>query len=355
MRKRAYFIILTILLSLTLAFTSCTKRIPAPEPTTTYRIHTEAQAAYLQGGTDDISYYADGTEEKSRPLPVILDFTALSDDYIEAELSESIAFDEVYRYEIQGKTARIYNLKVGTTYYYRAKKSSGETSDIRAFRTEETCPRNLYIDGVTNARDLGGYQTESGRVRQGLLFRTARLNKNSVDTPVATITEKGIKTMLEELKVKTEIDLRKTSTNEIGGLTASVLGSTVNYVNCPMTYNADMLSANDESLLKFFKLLADESNYPIFFHCSIGTDRTGFCAYLLLTLLGVKQEEVYRDYLFSNFGSIGGDRGLTNVGGFALFIAIQEGSTQAQKVENYLLSIGAKQQEIDAFKRIMIE
>ena len=122
-----------------------------------------------------------------------------------------------------------------------------------------------------------------------------------------------------------------------------------------MTYNADMLSANDESLLKFFKLLADESNYPIFFHCSIGTDRTGFCAYLLLTLLGVKQEEVYRDYLFSNFGSIGGDRGLTNVGGFALFIAIQEGSTQAQKVENYLLSIGAKQQEIDAFKRIMIE
>jgi protein tyrosine/serine phosphatase len=51
-------------------------------------------------------------------------------------------------------------------------------------------------------------------------------------------------------------------------------------------------------------VLADESNYPIFFHCAIGTDRTGTLAYLINGLLGVPEEDLYYDYCFSNFGAI---------------------------------------------------
>ena len=354
-RNKLPAILVALLLAIALLCTSCAKSVSPPEAQETYPIHTELQAAYLSALVDDVSPYADGTEEKSRPLPVTIDFSDISDDYIKAEFSEDVSFEDALTVDIREKKAEIYNLKVGTKYYVRAKTSEGKTGEIRAFLTEDACPRNLYISGVTNARDLGGYTTPNGKIRQGLLYRTGRLNHNKTETPEPSITEAGIRTMVDDLKIKTEVDLRKSSNNEIGGLTASVLGESVSYHNLPMSYDLDMLSANDDSLCELFRLLSDESNYPLFFHCSIGTDRTGYSAFLMLTVLGASQEDIYRDYMFSNFGAIGSDRTILNVMGFALYIALQEGATQQRKAENYLLSIGVKQEEIDAFRRIMIE
>ena len=39
-------------------------------------------------------------------------------------------------------------------------------------------------------------------------------------------------------------------------------------------------------------------------HCSIGTDRTGVICFLINALLGVSEEDLYKDYLFSMFGMI---------------------------------------------------
>ena len=342
------------LLLVTLLFTSCAKVEPTFNAEGQYRIHTQAQADYLAGPTNKIADYANGKKELSRPLPVLLLFSE-EEEIAQAELSESPTFENSFTAEVKKGTAEVYNLKIGATYYYRTVKKNGEKGEISAFETEDVCPRNLMIDGVTNARDLGGYQTAKGKIKQGLLFRTAKLNKNKKDSPTLLITQKGIDTMVNTLKVKTEVDLRETSNNEIGGLTASVLGESVNYQNCPMTANDDMVTANDDSLRKLFTLLADESNYPLFFHCSIGTDRTGYSAFLMLTVLGVTEEDVYRDYLFSNFGNIGSNRTMLNVSGFALFLALQEGSTQQERAENFLLGIGVTKEQISSFRRIMIE
>ena len=134
-----------------------------------------------------------------------------------------------------------------------------------------------------------------------------------------------------------------------------MLGPTVNYVNCPMNYDTDMPLTNNDSIRKLFGTLAKEENYPVFFHCSIGTDRTGYTAFLMLTILGAKQEDIYRDYLFSNFGNIGGNRTTMNVLGFSIFIATQEGADLKEKAENYLLNLGVTMDEINSFRRIMIE
>ncbi|MBQ7713070.1 MAG: tyrosine-protein phosphatase [Clostridia bacterium] len=347
--------IVAILLLIALLAAGCAETaILAPDPLA-IRLHTERQAEYLADKFGAVASYADGTKELSRPLPALIKLSDDPNEYLQVEYSESVTFDDPFVLPVTAGTAEIYNLKVGVTYYYRGIKASGERGEIGAIRADAALPRNLFIDGVTNARDLGGYETPNGKVRQGLLYRTAKLNKNKTEAPTPLITEGGIDTMLNVLKVKTEIDLRLVEDNEIGGLTASVLGPTVTYLNCPMTYGANMPFANDDSIRKIFRTLSQKESYPLFFHCSIGTDRTGFIAFLALTLLGVSAEEIYRDYLFSNFGKIGRNRSVLNVMVHSLFLSQQEGEDYAEKAENYLLNLGVTEAEIEAFRDIMIE
>lgn len=88
-------------------------------------------------------------------------------------------------------------------------------------------PRNLYVGGVTNVRDIGGYTTLSGdTVRQGRIIRCGKLHSSD---GTQRISAKGIAQMRDDLGVKSEIDLRKASSNEYGGVTNSMLGADVNY------------------------------------------------------------------------------------------------------------------------------
>lgn len=72
---------------------------------------------------------------------------------------------------------------INQPYYWKVVATAGNlsvTSAVRAFRTEDQAPRLLRIDGVPNVRDLGGRKAMRGkRVRQGLVYRTARLNDNA--------------------------------------------------------------------------------------------------------------------------------------------------------------------------------
>ena len=45
-----------------------------------------------------------------------------------------------------------------------------------------------------------------------------------------------------------------------------------------------------------FAIFGNKDNYPIVMHCSIGTDRTGMLAFLINSLLGVSEEDLYKDY-----------------------------------------------------------
>ena len=51
---------------------------------------------------------------------------------------------------------------------------------------------------------------------------------------------------------------------------------------------------------EFFKLLQQEKNLPLLFHCSAGKDRTGMGAALILYALGVDEQTIMEDYLASN-------------------------------------------------------
>jgi protein tyrosine/serine phosphatase len=61
-----------------------------------------------------------------------------------------------------------------------------------------------------------------------------------------------------------------------------------------MRLNRD--EATTAILADIFSLLADESSYPLVFHCLGGKDRTGVVAALVLGVLGVADEDIARDY-----------------------------------------------------------
>jgi hypothetical protein len=164
--------------------------------------------------------------------------------------------------------------------------------------------------------------------------------------------------MSEEMGIKTEIDLR--SPTEAGNLSESVIpGASLIYI--PIGGYGDAFSdstVGKQAYQKLFSTLANENNYPIYYHCTGGADRTGTVSFLLNALLGVDEETLIKDYEFTSF-SIYHMRN-TQEGDYAPRfkefrnkLEAFEGSTLQEKVENYLLSIGVTENEIYNIRAII--
>lgn len=320
-------------------------------------LHTDVQRAFISNPPELVNLFARGVEELSRPLKPSFSWDGEVKPYT-VYLSEHSDYSDSFVYEVEENKVSFTNLKIDTKYYYKA-VSDDEIVKEDSFLTSDEVIRTMYVSGVTNVRDLGGYPTSEGILNQGIIYRTGRINQNSTETPTLKINEKGIHVMLNEMKVKSEIDLRMVSDNEVGGLTegVGVLGETVKYYQCPMSYSSSMNGdLNDESLRKVFSILGNKDNYPTFFHCSIGTDRTGYVAWLINACLGVDEENLWRDYLFSNFGNIGSPRTMLHIkDGYVSAIKRCKGKTLKDKATNYLLDKGVKQEEIDVIKQMMLD
>lgn len=339
--------LLLIILIICLSFLfSCKKNIPDNIESPHYSIHTGEQNKYLEGDYALISLYAKGVEELSRPNPVTLTF----DESYRGKtllLSTDYYFKTYESYVIESSTLSIYNLYLNKIYYYKV------DDKIYDFKILDMTLRNIYVDGLTNVRDLGGYETDNGLIKQGLLYRGSKLNDDESTT--ALITDSGIDTMLNQLHIKTEIDLRTVSDLENGGLTSSILGSSVNYISYPLVSGGNILLLNKDEFKGLFEILADEANYPIYFHCSIGTDRTGALAFLINGLLGASKDDLYKDFLFSNFGLIGSNRTKSAIDTYINTVSTAIGDTLSKQIYNYLVSLGVSSSDLDKVISIMME
>ena len=303
--------------------------------------HTTLQQQYLDDNYLNYAKYADGTEEKSRPQPINIEVKKATS--IKLSLNEDLS--DAKEYAVTDGKAEIYNLYSDTTYYYQVDKK------VQSFKTAPGV-RNLYIDGVTNVRDIGAYKTADGKsLKQGLLYRSAKFNADESTT--AVITDNGLNT-IHELGIKTEIDLRRTDNNENGGITSSPLGSSVTYYSQPMQSSGNIMTLNKDNLPAVFAILGNADNYPLVFHCSIGTDRTGYIAFLIEALCGLSEEDLYRDYLFSNFGLIYSIRTFSDVSNYLKGLRTSEGSDNSTKAYNYLVSCGVASTDLDNIKTLLI-
>lgn len=347
---------LLLLFLLSVAVVGCDNNEEEIVVDATYEIHTELQKNYLAGDYNYATLYAKGVEELSKPNAVTISWEVESENSVDKYtfyLSESDSFSDTREFETTTNKVELINLKINTVYYwyvgYQLNGVSNKT-DTKTFMIDATTPRNLCIDGLTNVRDLGGYKiVDNKHSNQGLIYRSSRLNENETTTNL--ITEAGIKEMLEVLKIKSELDIRRTGEN--GDITTSPLGSSVNYFSVPMESGGNCILLNTAVIKDAFAILGNEDNYPVVIHCSIGTDRTGMLCFLINALLGVSEEDLYRDYMFSNFGNIGGSRSSSIIDKYLNLIKRSEGDSLAEQTYNYLLSIDVNETDLNNLIRIM--
>ena len=339
-------------------------------------IHTDAQKAVLASPMESESL----TDHDPIPLPVEIrwDYEGMADVFtvslsLSPEMTEPVTYacgDECRTDD--GYALPVYNLLIGVPYYYTVTDGL-HTSEVSTFSIEDIAPRNLFVEGVDNIRDVGGWTTEDGgRVRQGLVYRSAHPNDEhqAKGSGEILITEAGLEAA-RQLGFKTQIDLRSSNN---GDLTESPFGREVTYVleqftevpiEVIMDPTVDHIAKQSEifsdetgraAIADVFRHFADEGNYPIVVNCSAGRDRTGLITFLLNALLGVSEEDLFRDYMFSNLSVKQETRGLENYLSNDLGqIVGYEGDTLSEKAYNYMLDIGLTEEEIDSIIRIMKE
>lgn len=343
--------------------------------------YTEAQFNYLNNDnpTDTTPY--NGNMSVSAPLPKVLSWDGNLDEYKVNIYSDEDLQDLVVSYVTSENSFEFYNGELEDNYYWTVSSVNGtlvsECSDMFIAR-QVTGPRNLKIDGVENIRDIGAWEINDGGefkklIKQGMVYRSGRFNEDKTEEVTVSIKDSGLYEMNSHLKIKTEVDLRRTSTNEVGGLTtSSVLGNDVNYVQLPMIYEGQNILTftgksprggddydydNPKMIKHFFDILSERDNYPVVFHCSIGKDRTGCLAYLLEALMGFDEEMLMRDYMFTNFANAGLCKAtdITAVNRYGATLAAYEyGDTFQEKVFNYLKTkVGIPEERLNSVINIL--
>lgn len=315
--------------------------------------HTALQYRYLTDpNVENILAYASGVQELSRPAGTLMDFSAdcaeSADGYV-MQYADNESFDgAVTVYGLRSRSYRVYNLMLGETVWWRGGTTLAEAqaNPIHSMTTATQGPRNLYIDGVTNVRDIGGYASslvEGGRIRQGLYYRGARLDD---------ITEAG-KAEMVRLGIRQEIDLR--DAYQCKG--PYVDGIRYTAVSIPSGTESRRFEEFADEYKAIFGLIAQADAAPVYLHCTAGADRTGICTFILLTVCGASYEEIARDYLFTNFSTQGSrfnnfttefKQWWSKLDGFA-------GETKAEKAKAWLISKGVTAEQVERIREIFVD
>ncbi|MBQ8909916.1 MAG: tyrosine-protein phosphatase [Oscillospiraceae bacterium] len=293
-------------------------------------------------------------------VPMSLNFyladkpTEYSVDKYTVEVAENDSFQDAWEYTLEADAQKLelYNLKTGTSYYYRINVhfTNGIVSSAGGSFQTAASPRILTIGGVYNARDIGGWKTSEGKtVKQGLLYRGTELD-GAVKSEYK-LTDTGRSFMRDYLGIQMEMDLRNASENP---QSINALGEDIKHMYFGVSHYTDVfLEGNREAIRQVFSELANENNYPIYMHCTYGRDRTGTVCCLLEALLGVQKEDLWRDYQLSALENKYQD--IIAFGGFLLTLENQPGESLQAKTENYLLSIGVTEEEIAAIRSIFLD
>lgn len=296
------------------------------------------------------------------------------------------------------------NLYPDTLYVYRVNSANGLLK-LGAFRTAGQV-RMLDVDGVYNVRDLGGWQTESGTIKYGLIFRGSEMDGEHE----IRISEEGIGAMRDagvgfdlDLRLDEEVDMDGTGEEPI---VSSALGEDVGYeriaieaylepwigaeeagssgestveaevkaageagnevtgeesggVSGPENVNAVSVTGGIEGSVdadgidryyRVFRRIFDcvEQGVPVYIHCWGGADRTGTVCLLLEGLLGVSESDVVKEYELTTFAQKFGTRSKDREAFKRMmeYVEGREGATLTEKFEGIFLEMGFAEEEI---------
>ncbi|MBO4466679.1 MAG: tyrosine-protein phosphatase [Bacteroidales bacterium] len=321
--------------------------------------------------------------------------------------------------------AEITNLVPGDDYSYKVTSSAGKVVAQGSFKTKNGCSLHQVFftgaskkveakqkgSGVRNVRDLGGWPTLDGKkTKYRKFYRGGRMND-----PWETMLNKQGKTEVLFEGIGAQIDLRGSDdvvkTAAVNGLDHCapvieeggkvMLGVTKpSNKNCAkwLKYDQGRTDISDvssytptpEELEAFqvayrgktkqlfeFCVNSLRNNKPVYFHCSLGRDRTGTLDIILLGVLGVREGIIAKEYEVTYWAPVGysvssSDQAsnpepifkntraawvYSDIVPYFWELAQQtSGKTFAEGVEKYLRDIaGVAQKDIDDFRSLMLE
>ena len=256
------------------------------------------------------------------------------------------------------------NLVPNTHYTYKVySPSTGAVLTQGEFDTYGAIRQVYFKERVRNGRDLGGWKTYDGKtVKYRKIYRSGRWENGSMSAV-------GKRDMLAE-GIQAQLDLRGTS---------DVLSAPA-IEGCD--FCAPVIETGGDTMLKQdkgdktrqcmqFVIDCVKANKPVVFHCSLGRDRTGTLAMVILGVLDVIEGDISKEYEVSYFSPKGW--GIASSESYTTFQNtrtkwayqpaaeyiwrnfVAEGERFSQGVEKYLLSIGISQEDINTFRTLMLE
>lgn len=256
-----------------------------------------------------------------------------------------------YKLNVDLNRTTLDNLYTGTQYYYviTAYDKNGVSTEYRgSFKTAAT-NRFISVSGVYNARDIGGYNTiYNKKIKQGLLIRGTELDGIVNATYILTDPD-----AMKQFGFVYDFDLRSSEITNVDYV--SPLGENVEhrFYGAPMYGN--IFAAHKETILKqIFTDLADPANYPMYMHCTFGSDRTGTVIYLLQGLLGVSEEDMLTEFSLSGYLKKDLADG-AKIGAIKSGLQGVAGDTINEKIENYMIdTVGITPEQIQSIRNIFL-
>jgi len=186
---------------------------------------------------------------------------------------------------------------------------------------DDTAPdRVIHLQGTSNTRDIGGYQTSDGHtLRWGQIIRSENLSRLTA-SDFQKLEEMGLKTVID---LRTDRELEQSPTVWQGDHPPRFFHFPIGDAHNDW-FNAQrrMMKSSSftekqasEHMVEGYRMIAeegspafqqlmdvvlDQSNWPILIHCSAGKDRAGVAVTLILETLGVNRETIMEDYLLTN-------------------------------------------------------
>jgi protein-tyrosine phosphatase len=179
--------------------------------------------------------------------------------------------------------------------------------------------RHVQLEGQSNIRDLGGYETADGRsLKWGEVYRSGEF-PHLTDEDVAKLEDLEIRTVVNFL-LPMEIEMTgcdrlpdgvREIAEPIQGERASELTMVTKaaiksgeFEKLPPEMNPEfhrlLLDEGKDQYAALLRQAADPDNRPLVFHCSHGVHRTGTATAILMSALGVPWETIREDYLLTN-------------------------------------------------------
>ena len=179
----------------------------------------------------------------------------------------------------------------------------------------------INLESTFNTRDLSALKIENKRIKENRLIRSGHLH-NLTENDVNTLKNLNLKIVID---FRSEHEFIHRSDKRIEGVTY------LNFPSLPKKELASKGSNSDSNLLdlvdkekggfnmlketyknlfltkegiesykNFFKVVTNNNEGAVLWHCSQGKDRAGMASYLLGYALGVNESELINDYLYTN-------------------------------------------------------